>query len=169
METNQNKMPIVAVVAVLILIIVGGTFIYSNFAVAPSEKNTADNSPAYASKCGLTIENVAANGEVEFPLNLTGSVNNPEGADCSWIMFEGQAGVATLHYQTKDGWSLPVDTQPIPVAEWMSTSTTFSVTLDFDNSIEQLPSGYEFKVIFTEDDPSGEQTPDTLELPVTLK
>lgn len=168
METNQNKLPIVAMVAVLILIIIGGVFLY-NKANAPTAEVPADENTTFASKCGLTVENVPANSAVEFPLTLTGSVNNEPGAECSWIMFEGQAGVATLHYQTKEGWSLPVDTQPIPVANWMSTSTTFSVTVDFDNSIEQLPSGYEFKVILTEDNPSGEGTPDSLELPVTLK
>jgi len=171
--TNNNKSGIIGLIVVVLIVIIGaGTYLYYNKAEAPSQQNaneTLDNS--FASNCGLIVETPMVNEEVSFPLAVTGKVNNTDAkvSGCSWTMFEGQAGVATLHYEIKDGWSLPVATQPITVANWMSTSTTFSFQLNFDNKTLQLPAGFNFKIILTEENPSGEGIPDTVEVPVVLK
>jgi hypothetical protein len=174
MENNNNSAGIIGVIVVLLVIVIGaGTYLYYDKAEAPSQKNMADDTeqPVVASSCGLTIDSPKIGDNVSFPLTVTGRVDNTKaGAEgCSWTMFEGQAGVATLHYETKDGYSLPVDTKPVTVANWMTTSTTFSFVLNFDNSMLQLPAGYNMKIILTEENPSGEGIPSTVEVPVVLQ
>ncbi len=176
MEPNtntNNRAGIIGVIIVLLIIVIGaGAYLYYDKALAPSQESTEiPEGSSFASNCGLLVEKPMANATVSFPLTVTGRVDNTdrEQAGCFWIMFEGQAGVATLHYETKDGWSLPVATTPITVDNWMSTSTAFAFTVDFDNSMLQLPSGYNFKIILTEENPSGEGTPDVVEVPVVLE
>ncbi len=177
MEPNtntNNRAGIVGIIIVLLLIVIGaGAYLYYDKALAPSKEKTTETpeGSSFASNCGLLVESPRAGETVSFPLTVTGRVDNTDAmvAGCSWTMFEGQAGVATLHYETKDGWSLPVASVPITVENWMSTSTVFSFKLDFDNSMLQFPSGYNFKIILTEENPSGEGTPDVVEVPVVLK
>lgn len=174
MDTNTNgRAGIISVIIVLLVIILGaGTYLYYNKAEAPTQQQVEDTeATVLAANCGLTVESPKIGANVSFPITVKGTVNNTnaEAAGCAWTMFEGQAGVATLHYETKDGFSLPVDTKPITVANWMTTSTTFSFTLNFDNSILQLPSGYNFKIVMTEENPSGEGMVDTVEVPVVLQ
>ena len=169
-NTHRIQVVIVAIV-ITILILIGGLYFYKK-AFAPSIKEVPivvnDQTP-----CSQTfkVESPVAGSAVSFPVTLVGSVDNSHlKAGCpSWIMFEGQAGTASLYYETKNGWSLPTDTQPIKVADWTSTSTTFSVTLNFDNKTEEFPSGYNFKVVFTEENPSGQGVVDSVEVPLTLK
>lgn len=173
MENNNNNAGIIGVIVVLLIIIIGaGTYLYYDKAEAPSQNVKDDTEqPILASNCGLTIDSPKIGDSVSFPLTITGHVDNTKAnaEGCSWTMFEGQAGVATLHYETKDGFSLPVETTPVMVANWMSATTTFSVTLNFNNQVLQLPSGYNLKVVITEENPSGEGTPSTVELPVVLQ
>lgn len=157
------------IIALMVVLIAAGTYLYYNKVVAPTKPEESD--VATAKNCGLFVDSPKEGEAVSFPLTLTGRVDNTdaEARRCAWTMFEGQAGTAALSYETKDGWSLPVDTKPVTVANWMSTSTTFSVTLNFNNSTEQFPAGYNFKVVFTEEDPSGMGKVDTVEVPVVLK
>lgn len=117
--------------------------------------------------CGLTIFSHSVNSRVNFPLMISGVVDNTNmnTLECSWLMFEGQAGSAQLYYKSPlDGWK-PIGAQiPVPVQNWMSTKTTFMVT--FTNPIIDLVSGTELKVVFTEDNASGLPPIDTYELPL---
>lgn len=117
--------------------------------------------------CGLTILSHSVNSRVNFPLTISGVVDNTNmnTLGCSWLMFEGQAGSARLYYKSPaEGWK-PIGAQiPVPVQNWMSTKTTFMVT--FTNPIIDLVSGTELKVVFTEDNASGLPPIDIYELPL---
>lgn len=171
MNNISKSKKVVISIGIIILILAGGLYFYKK-ALAPQVAQTpvgvSNQTPC---DVVLKVENPVAGSAVSFPITLTGRVDNShikEGCP-SWTMFEGQAGTASLFYETKNGWSLPVDTQPVNVAEWMTASTTFSVTLNFDNKKEEFPSGYNLKVVFTEDNPSGEGVVDSVEIPFTLK
>ena len=173
MENNNNNAGIIGVIVVLLVIVIGaGTYLYYDKAEAPSQNKVDDTEqPVIASNCGITVDSPKIGENVSFPLTVTGRIDNTkaEKIGCSWTMFEGQAGVATLHYENKDGYSLPIDTKPAMVANWMSATTTFSVTLDFNNQALQLPSGYNMKVLITEENPSGEGIPSVVEVPIVLQ
>jgi hypothetical protein len=168
---KKSHAGLIGIIIALLLIVIGaGSYLYYHKAIAPVEPVDEEIAEAQlASECGLTVETPVTNASVSFPVTITGTINNTEGAACAWTMFEGQAGVAELYYETKDGWSLPVDTAPIEVADWMTTSTTFSATLEFDNTTEQFPAGYNFKIVLVEEDPSGMGKSDRLEIPVVLE
>ena len=159
------------IIALLVILVAAGTYLYYNKAVAPTKP--VDDGSALAENCGLFVDSPKEGEAVSFPLTLTGRVDNTdaEARGCAWTLFEGQAGTAALSYETKDGWSLPVDTKPVMVTgDWMTTGPVpFTVTLNFNNSTEQFPAGYHFKVVFTEENPSGEGKVDTVEVPVVLK
>ena len=171
-NTNKPASYIGLIIIILILVIGAATYLNYNKAEAPSQRVAleGDESPI-ATNCGLTVNTPLKGQNVTFPVTITGTIDNtnPEALGCSWVMFEGQAGVAELFYETKEGWSLPVDQQPVTVANWMSTSTTFSTTLNFDNSREQLPAGYNFLIRITEENPSGIGEADMVEIPVVLE
>lgn len=177
MNNSQKTWSVLAIVIIFVVIGTAGFYMYYTKYMKPNWFPHNSDQPAMvtdqtpASKCGLTVESPLSNSAVSFPLTVTGKIDNSNAneAGCAWAMFEGQAGVAKLYYETKDGWSLAEDTKPIMVENWMSTSTPFTVTLNFDNTKEEFPSGYNFKVVLEEENPSGEGTPDTLELPLTLK
>lgn len=174
METNNtNHAGIIGVIIVLLIIVIGaGTYLYYDKAMAPIKPEVVETEDSpLASNCGLTVQSPSKNAKVSFPVTVTGTIDNTnaDATGCSWTMFEGQAGKAELYYETKDGYSLPVDTKPLTVANWMTTSTTFSVTLNFDNKMLQLPAGYNFKIVLTEEDPSGNGDVDIVELPVVLQ
>jgi hypothetical protein len=173
-DKQRGYLAAIIIIIVLLVLGFGGLYLYNRITspVNPTTvtaTSTNNGQPQYASNCGLNIESPAAHSPVSFPLTVSGTIVNTVTNGCGWTMFEGQGGKAELLYETKDGWSLPVDTQPIKVADWTATSTTFNTTLNFDNKTEDFPSGYNFKVILTEEDPSGTGTPDTIELPLTLK
>lgn len=173
MNTSQKTWSVIALIIMFIVVGTAGFYVYYQNVMAPSMENgspvAVDEGTEFAAKCGLVVESPAVGASVSFPLTISGTINNTEENGCYWTMFEGQAGTAELFYETKDGYSLATDMKPIEVANWMSTSTTFSVALDFDNMMEDLPSGYNFKIVLTEDNPSGEGIPDSLEIPVVLQ
>lgn len=170
---NSNHGGLIGIIIVLLIIALGaGTYLYYNKAEAPVKPDSTTSIPSeFASTCGIIVDAPKNDEAVSFPVTVTGRIDNTNAASagCSWGMFEGQGGVATLHYETKDGWSLPVDTKPIMVDEWMTTKTNFTVTLNFNNATNQFPSGYNFKIILTEDNASGLGVSDMVEIPVVLK
>jgi hypothetical protein len=171
-SNNTNRTGLIGIIVLLLLIVIGAaTYLYYNKAEAPVQPEEENTVASLASSCGITVDSPTPGSAVSFPVTITGRVDNTnaEAAGCRWVMFEGQAGVATLSYETKDGWSLPVDMKPIPVEDWMTTQTTFSVTLNFDNTTQQLPAGYNFRITLTEDDPSGMGQADVVEIPVVLQ
>ena len=122
-------------------------------------------------KCGLNIASPLADTFVAFPLTISGTVDNTssESLGCAWQMSEGDAGGAQLYFNYKNqGWK-SLRTVSIRVENWMSTKTTFSFTMPFDNESMGLPPGTPMKIVFTEDNPSGLPPVDTFELPIILK
>ena len=121
--------------------------------------------------CGLVVTSPIPKSSVTFPLVIKGVVDNSdrEKLGCSWQMFEGQAGTAEIYF--KDGnneWKKLGTTVPVPVENWMSVKTFFSVSLNFNNEGIGLPTGTPMKVVFTEENASGIPPVDTYELPLVL-
>ncbi len=119
--------------------------------------------------CGLSVSNISRNQKVSFPLEIKGVVDNTVNCDSKWTMFEGQAGTAELYFNHDDGWKQITNGIPVPVSEWMTDKTDFSVVLNFNNGGIGLPDGTEMKVVFKEEDPSGKGEGDIFELPVILQ
>ncbi len=170
-ESQESHTGLIGLAVVLLLIVVGAaSYLYYHKAMAPVAPIDVGTKVVDSTNCGLIVESVKQGDAVSFPLTITGTIDNTKAQElgCSWIMFEGQAGIAELLVEEKDGYSLPVVSKPIMVKDWMSTKTTFSVTLDYNNP-DQLPSGYNLLLSFTEDDPSGEGIPNKVTIPVVLK
>jgi len=121
-----------------------------------------------AAACGPEISSIAPGAAVSFPLTVTGTIDNSSG--CRWQMFEGQAGTAMLYYDYQDsGWKALGYGTPVKVDDWTATTTSFSVTLDFNNGGIGIPSKTPMKVVFTAEDASGKDGAATSEFPITLK
>ena len=128
-------------------------------------------SVATNSSCGLTITSHKPNDRVDFPLTLSGKIDNTNAKKlgCAWTMFEGQAGMAQLYYYTKNSWQKLGEAAPIKVANWMTNSTTFTTTLNFEKLGVSLQAGSPIKVILTEDNASGEPPIDTFSFQLIYK
>jgi len=127
-----------------------------------------------SSYCGLIIDGPNPNSINAFPLTIHGAVNNNNATalGCSWTMFEGQAGTAQLYYwdQGTNNWVATGTPSVIPVTNWMSLGPVpFVVIVNFNNGGLGLNSGNLMKVTFTEENPSGEGTPDSYDLPLVLQ
>lgn len=125
-------------------------------------------SVAPISACGFTVLSPHANTEISLPVTVTGTVERPE-TGCTWTMFEGQAGSAQLYSYMNDAWQAVGDAVPTPVAEWMATSTTFATTIGSHDTNVNIPNGTKMKIVFTEENPSGNRVSDTLTFPFTIK
>jgi hypothetical protein len=118
-------------------------------------------------KCGIYVNSPMAYTPVKFPLTVTGTVNNTnyQEVGCSWGMFEGTAGIAQLYYNNNNsGWKTIGASVQVRVADWTKTNTTFTATLDFNNSGIGLGPNTPMKIVFTEENPSGIKPSDTFEL-----
>ncbi len=162
---------------IAILIILVGGYIYlrinSNILNGVVGKNdgTKSNDVIISGKCGLLVTSHSPNEKVNFPITIKGVVDNSDrqSKGCAWQMFEGQAGVAQLYFKdTNSEWQKLGALTPVPVENWMSTSTLFSVGLNFNNEGIGLPAGTLLKVIFTEENASGMPPVDTFELPLVF-
>ncbi len=132
----------------------------------PTPKPVATNS-----SCGLTITSHKPNDRVDFPLTLSGKIDNSNATKlgCAWTMFEGQAGMAQLYYYTKNSWQKLGEPAVIKVANWMTPTTTFTTTLNFEKLGVSLEAGVPIKVILTEDNASGEPPIDTFSFQLIYK
>ncbi len=167
--------------AVLLIIFIAGAaggvwFFLANRTDNSAKKTSATPTPVVQSTsyCGLTIDGPAANSTNAFPLIIHGMVdnNNATALGCSWTMFEGQAGTAQLYYWSQNGsnWQALGNPVPVPVTNWMSLGPVpFAVTVTFSNGGLGLLPGNLMKVTFTEENPSGEGTPDSYDLPLVLQ
>ncbi len=118
--------------------------------------------------CGLEVRSVKPNAKVVFPLTVSGVIDNTHKEGClNWQMFEGQAGSAQLYFNVDNaGWKKLGERVVVSVDDWMATSTLFSTVLNFNNGGIGLPDNTPLKVIFSEENPSGQGVVDTVELPL---
>lgn len=119
--------------------------------------------------CGLVITSHAQNGKVSLakPIMINGKISNTnqEKRGCGWTMSEGQAGVLEVFAYVNGEWKSISKKTPIPVQDWMTTETTFSVEVDIDDvTASYIGSGRPIKIIFAEDNPSGEGLSDKYSL-----
>ena len=156
-----------------ILILLAGAYLYlrTNTVVLDGvvkEAGVKNEVVDVSGKCGFFVTSPSPNEKVSFPLTIKGAVDNSsrQSKGCSWQMFEGQAGVAQLYFKDTNKWQKLGGSKPVPVENWMSTSTIFSVVLNFSNEGIGLPAGTLLKVVFTEENASGMPPVDTFELPL---
>jgi hypothetical protein len=160
---------------VVILILILGIIAYIS-----TQKNSVEDTTTTATStaststpnglCGLLITSHTINGKVSLakPITVSGTINNADRVSlgCAWQSFEGQAGTAQAFAFVNNQWE-PISTQtPVPVPNWMSTSTTFTVELRIDTGTMNIASGTPVKVVFTEENASGEPPVDTYTLPL---
>lgn len=126
------------------------------------------------SPCGITITSPAPDSIIHSntPVVFSGVINNSNAATvgCSWTMFEGEAGTAQLWHKDGGVWGKINSPQIIHVTNWMTTGPVpFTVSVSFNNSGPGFASGLPMKVVFTEENPSGEGIPDTIEIPLIFQ
>jgi len=123
-------------------------------------------------KCGLTVTSHKEGQSVLFPLTLYGVIDNTDSKNtgCNWAMFEGQAGSAQAYVYIDGEWKVVSELTPIPVRNWMSSNSTFSVNLmkksglprDVEDVLKER--GVPIKIHFSEDDPAGLGRSDALDI-----
>lgn len=145
------------------ILIIAGLFFY--YQINKAKVNTITPVDNSVSKCGLKVTSLTPNEKVNFPLTISGVVDNSNAKNlgCSWQMFEGQAGVAKLYFYNNGVWNIINSGVPIEVIDWMATTTNFSFVLDENVSVS---SDSLMKVTFVEENPSGQGLADTLEIPI---
>lgn len=164
MENKSNTHFIVIIILIVVIAIAvffskkGKDNLYLN------ENLNYDNNVAveeFAYKCGLTVNSPAVGDTVSFPLVLTGVVNNQASTDgCTWILFEGQGGMVSVGNGNAIYAQAPVMMQ----GDWMTTGpVNFSAVLAPNVGI---PTGTPLTITFSEENPSGEGTSDTLSFQV---
>lgn len=107
----------------------------------------------------LTVLEPAANANVDLPLTVKVRVHNAEHPDCMWTVFEAQAGTMRL----LDAEGVTVGTGTLTTTDdWMTTGP-----VEFTGTIPALSlvSGAATLVI-TEENPSGEGTPQEVSVPL---
>lgn len=121
-------------------------------------------------KCGFKVISPSSNSKVDFPLEVKGVVDNRDSkiSGCSWHMFEGQAGVAQLYFYNINKWNPIGEGVPIKVVDWMTSLTSFDIVLNLKNDGVGLSAGTPMKIVFTEENASGQGPVDTYELPIIL-
>ncbi len=102
---------------------------------------------------GLVVENVHAGDVISSPLKITGYVNGN-----GWGGFEGQVGTVSL----QDSAGNELDIEPLTATtEWMTTTVRFEANLEYV-TLDQYG-----KLIFRNENPSGEPSRDkTVTIPV---
>lgn len=179
----MNKTPKTTLILAVIIFVVAVWYMsqpHTLQRINPSqESNTAtEQASGYTQKenqqdptpCALSFENVKPGDTVTFPLEIQGTIDNSMAeTGCRWVMFEGQAGTAQLYYDNAGlGWDPIGKPEIVKVENWMSVNSPFSVTINYANQGRGMPSGTKFKIRFSEENPSGEQS-QSYDLPVTLK
>lgn len=122
--------------------------------------------------CGLLITSHTPNqkASLQKPITVSGTINNIDRVSrgCSWQLFEGQAGTAEAFVFVNNQWKSISTQTPVPVPNWMSTSTTFTVEIRINTGTMNIVDGTPIKVVFTEENASGEPPVDTYTLPLVV-
>lgn len=155
---------------IIILILLGIVYILN---IEHKTPTTPINRPATTTPtCGLFVTSPTPHGKVALtkPITVTGIIDNTDykTRGCSWQMFEGQAGTAQAFIFINNQWVAISQKTPVPVANWMTEKTTFTVELGVTVNTSTLTEGIPVQVIFTEENTSGEPPVDTYTLPLTL-
>ncbi len=120
--------------------------------------------------CGLfvTSHNVNGKASLQKPITVSGIIDNTDHQTrgCSWQMFEGQAGTAQAFAYVDNQWKSISKQTYVPVPNWMTTKTTFKVELTIDTGVMNIAAGTPLKVVFTEENASGEPPVDIYTLPL---
>lgn len=119
----------------------------------------------FNSVCGLSVTSHSTNGKVALakPITINGNINNVS-KECAWQMFEGQAGTVEAFAFVNNQWKSISNQTPVPVQNWMTSSTTFTVEIRVDTENMNIVDGTPIKVVFTEENASGELPVDTYTL-----
>lgn len=123
-----------------------------------------------SSRCGMAVISPEMNSVVSFPLNISVIVDNSNSATlgCAWTVFEGQAGVVSLIDSNNN--VLGSNFLSTSNQNWMENliaglPVSFATTLN----LTAQPTAENLSLVFTEDNPSGQGTPDSLILPVLIQ
>ena len=152
-------------ISLFIVIIAAGLMWF--ISTKKSEAPSVPNQPVTAvSHCGLTVNAPLPQTVVSGPISISAVVDNTTMSTlgCSWTVFEAQAGTIALvdANNTVLGTGLLTTT-----ADWMTIGPVTYTGMVTPSS--PIASGTSLSLIFTEEDPSGMNTPDTLTVPVVAQ
>ena len=140
------KKTLIALGVVVIVFIMVALFNKSRNTAGPITDNNPP--PVIEDTTGLIVENVHAGDMVSSPLQITGYVNGG-----GWGGFEGQVGTVTL----QDAAGNQLDIEPLTATtEWMTTTVRFEVNLEFNTTAT------EGKLVFKNENASGEPSRDKI-------
>jgi hypothetical protein len=159
--------PISLIIIVFVIIVATVLLIKETPKVDTGDKKPTGGIVAQkAYHCGMTVDSPIPSASVSFPLTVTATVHNAAATDgCRWTLFEGQAGTVALNDQA--GNTLMLLPFMTTSGDWMTDAPVqFSATIAPATAI---PSGTPLTLVFTEEDPSGMNTPDTISVSVTAQ
>jgi hypothetical protein len=164
--------------AVLAIIILIGGYIFFTRSKTTEEPThilipTENGTVVPNGLCGFSITSHGPNAKVDLSktLIIKGAIDNTdrETLDCAWTMFEGQAGTVQAFAKTNgQDWKAIGKETPIPVEDWMTEKTVFSVSVDIDTAQKNLGVGTALKLVFMEENPSGMPPVDEYQLPLSI-
>ncbi|MFZ2205157.1 MAG: hypothetical protein WAV23_01025 [Minisyncoccia bacterium] len=175
MKTNKGSALIIALVLLLLATAGGMTYYTAKKKNTNNQiKNTPSTQESVVSHCGMTINSPSLNSVIHsnVPVVISGVIDNTntQTEGCSWTLFEGEAGTAQLWHKDGGIWGTIGPVKIIPVTNWMTTGPVpFTISLGFDNTNPGFVSGMPMKVVFTEENPSGEGVADSLEFPLIFQ
>jgi hypothetical protein len=157
-----------------------GILILALFVYVSTQKNPVQDTAPIATStptavtphglCGLVItsHNLNAKASVSKPITISGIIDNTNSVanGCSWQMFEGQAGTAEVFAFVQNQWKSISKQTPVPVPNWMTNKTTFTVEIGINTGTMNIVDGTPLKVLFAEDNVSEESPVDTYTFPL---
>lgn len=136
----------------------------SNIGDKFSAQKDANAIAADIGSCGIIVSDPTPDSVVAFPLTIKTIVDNTdmETRGCAWTVFEAQAGTVKVldSTNTEVGMGILTTTE-----DWMTTS---AVHYSSQVSLVGTPSGKNLKLVFEEENPSAEGTPDTFIMNVKI-
>lgn len=161
----------IAIFIIAALIIAGGVWYILGY--TGSQKNQTQGTDIVEhynsvpqTACGLTVIEPLPSTKVSFPLSVSGIVNNTKAKElgCSWGVFEAVAGV--IQVKDENGKVISSDT-PFTTnnQNWMTDpSSVYTGTITLEEDYKGKAT-----IHFTEDNSSGSDNPDTLDIPIIIK
>ncbi|MFA6340969.1 MAG: hypothetical protein WCX27_01870 [Candidatus Paceibacterota bacterium] len=185
----QNK---ILSIVVVILVAVGLYFIATGQDDVVKVANKAQNTPTTTStqttankaatpsktavlndgRCGLKVTYPVENSRVNFPLKVTGVIDNRSASKlgCAWNEINARAGTAQLFYFSGGVWQsngIPVNI--LTSAGGTASTSAFSVNIDFLNAAVGLRSGAPMKITFIEQNSSVLRSLDMFDYYIYMK
>lgn len=173
----QPYQKFLSVIAAIVILAFGAFFCARStgtfFGYQPAMPGQAASTPIAVTPngtCGLlvTSHNISGKASLAKPITVSGIVDNTkrETLGCSWTMFEGQLGSAHAYAFVNGAWKSISKETPVPVANWMTDKTTFSVEIAIDTGTMNIAEGTALRVVFTEDNPAAINPSKTYTLPL---